>query len=173
MFASVTFKRALIVGRLVGWLDTSKPHLTPAPWAWREINRLERIMNMRLLHSYAPTSSGGSTIGLSVTDAWDRAAVSVMLARCSRTTAESIRERLDTRRRRQMSKWNPDITPCPLLAQSGHRLMHRTCPLLGVKRTCRFALHMSAYDPKRRLDFTSYWRPICFMKSWLSQNNHS
>ena len=23
------------------------------------------------------------------------------------------------------------------------------CPLLGVKRTCRFALHMSAYDPKR------------------------
>ena len=31
MFASVTFKRALIVVRLVGWLDTSKPHLTPAP----------------------------------------------------------------------------------------------------------------------------------------------
>ena len=28
-----------------------KPHLTPTPWAWREINRLERIMNMRLLHS--------------------------------------------------------------------------------------------------------------------------
>ena len=27
--------------------------------------------------------------------------------------------------------------------------MHRTCPLLGVKRTWRFALHMSAYDPKR------------------------
>ena len=23
------------------------------------------------------------------------------------------------------------------------------CPLLGVKRTCRFALQMSAYDPKR------------------------
>ena len=120
MFASVTFKRALIVGRLVGWLDTSKPHLTPAPWAWREINRLERIMNMRLLHSYAPTSSGGSTIGLSVTDAWDRAAVSVMLARCSRTTAESIRERLETRRRRQMSKWNSEITLCPLLALSRH-----------------------------------------------------
>ena len=51
MFASVTFKRALIVVRLVGWLDTSKPHLTPAPWAWRQINRLGRIMNMRLLHS--------------------------------------------------------------------------------------------------------------------------
>ena len=28
-------------------------------------------------------------------------------------------------------------------------LVHRTCPLLGVKRTCHFALHMSAYDPKR------------------------
>ena len=24
--------------------------------------------------------------------------------------------------------------------------MHRTCPLLGVKRTCRFALQMSAFD---------------------------
>src|SRR5262245_38036844 len=23
------------------------------------------------------------------------------------------------------------------------------CPLLGVKRTCHFALHMPAYDPKR------------------------
>ena len=40
---------------------------------------------------------------------------------------------------------------CPLLAQSGHGLVHRTCPLLGVKRTCRFALQMSAYDPKRTL----------------------
>ena len=27
--------------------------------------------------------------------------------------------------------------------------MHRTCPLVGVKRTCRIALQMSAYDPKR------------------------
>jgi hypothetical protein len=25
---------------------------------------------------------------------------------------------------------------CPLLAQSRHGLVHRTCPLLGVKRTC-------------------------------------
>src|SRR5215510_12048591 len=25
------------------------------------------------------------------------------------------------------------------------------CPLLGEKRTCRFALHMSAFDPKRTL----------------------
>ena len=24
---------------------------------------------------------------------------------------------------------------CPLLAQSGHPSLHRTCPLLGVKRT--------------------------------------
>ena len=28
-------------------------------------------------------------------------------------------------------------------------LVHCTCPLLGVKRTCRFALQMSAFDPKR------------------------
>ena len=27
--------------------------------------------------------------------------------------------------------------------------MHRTCPLSGVKRTCLFALQMSANDPKR------------------------
>ena len=37
----------------------------------------------------------------------------------------------------------------PLLAQSGHPSLHRTCPLSGAKRTCLFALQMSAYDPKR------------------------
>ena len=34
---------------------------------------------------------------------------------------------------------------CPLLAHSGHELVHRTCPLLGVKRTSRFA--MPPFDP--------------------------
>ena len=38
---------------------------------------------------------------------------------------------------------------CPLLAQSGHGLVRCKCPLLGVKRTWRFALQMSAFDPKR------------------------
>ena len=38
---------------------------------------------------------------------------------------------------------------CPLLALSGHALVHCKCPLSGVKRTCLLALHMSAYDPKR------------------------
>jgi hypothetical protein len=37
------------------------------------------------------------------------------------------------------------------LALSGHALVHCTCPLSGVKRTFRFALHMSAFDPKRTL----------------------
>src|SRR5262245_48159989 len=37
----------------------------------------------------------------------------------------------------------------PLLAQSGHPWLHRTCPLSGVKQTCCFAVHMSAFDPKR------------------------
>jgi hypothetical protein len=37
----------------------------------------------------------------------------------------------------------------PLLALSGHRLVHCTCPLLGVKRTSTCALQMSAFDPKR------------------------
>ena len=40
---------------------------------------------------------------------------------------------------------------CPLLAHSGHLCLQRTCPLLGVKRTCLFASHMSAFDPKRTL----------------------
>ena len=40
------------------------------------------------------------------------------------------------------------------MAQSGHTELHRTCPLLGVKRTCRFALHMSAFDPKRTWGLT-------------------
>src|SRR5262245_5873570 len=38
---------------------------------------------------------------------------------------------------------------CPLLAQSRHALVHCTCLLLGVKRTCLFAMQMSAFDPKR------------------------
>jgi len=33
----------------------------------------------------------------------------------------------------------------PLLAPSGHRLLHRACPLSGVKRTSLFATHMSAF----------------------------
>ena len=36
-----------------------------------------------------------------------------------------------------------------LLAQSRHRLVHRTCPLLGVKQTSQWTAAMSAYDPKR------------------------
>ena len=44
---------------------------------------------------------------------------------------------------------------CPLLALSGHSFLHRACPLLGVKRTCLFALHMSAFDPKRTWNFTN------------------
>ena len=41
------------------------------------------------------------------------------------------------------------VAGCPLLAQSEHLLLHRTCLLSGVKRTCHFALHLSACDPKR------------------------
>jgi hypothetical protein len=29
----------------------------------------------------------------------------------------------------------------------GHALVHCTCLLSGVKRTCLFALHTSAFDP--------------------------
>ena len=34
-------------------------------------------------------------------------------------------------------------------APDRHFVAMEGCPLLGVKRTCLFALHMSAYDPKR------------------------
>ena len=44
---------------------------------------------------------------------------------------------------------------CPLLAQSGHAELHCTCPLLWVKRTCLFGPHMSAFDPKRTLAWSS------------------
>jgi hypothetical protein len=37
---------------------------------------------------------------------------------------------------------------CPLLALSGHPSLHRTCPLLGVKRTLDFLVGMSAVDPR-------------------------
>src|SRR5215831_4710489 len=39
----------------------------------------------------------------------------------------------------------------PLLAQSRHAPLHCTCPLSGVKQTSCFALHVSAFDPKRTL----------------------
>ena len=39
----------------------------------------------------------------------------------------------------------------PLLALSGHSNDTSECPLLGVKQTSRFPLHMSAFDPKRTL----------------------
>src|SRR5262245_52519724 len=39
----------------------------------------------------------------------------------------------------------------PLVAQSGHRLLHCTRPLSGAKRIRPFALHMCAFDLKRTL----------------------
>ena len=35
------------------------------------------------------------------------------------------------------------------MAQGGHAPVHRTCALLGIKRTCRLHCGVSAYDPKR------------------------
>src|SRR5262245_19379444 len=39
--------------------------------------------------------------------------------------------------------------PAGIPTYCGHSCLRRTCPLLGVKRTCSFVLHMSAFDPKR------------------------
>ena len=41
--------------------------------------------------------------------------------------------RLEFRTKGSYEQWSIS----PLLAQSRHRLVHRTCPLLGVKQTCR------------------------------------
>src|SRR5262245_15635772 len=45
----------------------------------------------------------------------------------------------------------------PFAMLSGMSALREKCPLLGVKCTCRFALHMSAFDPKRT------WRLHCEM----------
>ena len=42
-------------------------------------------------------------------------------------------------------------TACPLMAQSGHDVLHCECPLSGVKRTSLLHRKMSANDPKRTL----------------------
>ena len=51
-----------------------------------------------------------------------------------------------------------------ILALSGHHAHRPECPLSGVKRTCPFALQMSAYDPKAdivctRLNISAKKRP--------------
>ena len=43
------------------------------------------------------------------------------------------------------------MAECPLLAQSGHRLCAPHMSAFGGKADTSFALHMSAYDPKRTL----------------------
>src|SRR5262245_28390299 len=46
-----------------------------------------------------------------------------------------------------IARWRSDRIKCgcPLLAQSGHALVHRKCPLMGVKRTSRLHCEMSAF----------------------------
>src|SRR5690348_4440869 len=46
----------------------------------------------------------------------------------------------------------PSFRERPLLAQSRHGRVTQPVSLLGVKRTWRFAMHMSAYDPKRTME---------------------
>ena len=50
-----------------------------------------------------------------------------------------------------------DGTAVPLVPPPPRNIRRRAgkCPLSGVKRTCLFALHMSAFDPKRTLGLTS------------------
>jgi hypothetical protein len=46
-------------------------------------------------------------------------------------------------RRNQINAFKNGSSECPLLALSGHTRAADS----GVKRTCPFALHMSAFDP--------------------------
>src|SRR5262245_15755136 len=51
------------------------------------------------------------------------------------------------------------------LAHSRHSWLHRT----WLKRTCLFALHLSAYDPKRILASSqtkTYLRRVCLKTPW-------
>jgi hypothetical protein len=61
------------------------------------------------------------------------------------------------------------MAQCPLLAHSGHPLVHRTCPLLGVKQTCRFATQMSAFDPMQLLQRHAFLRQFLFCFLVLGQ----
>jgi hypothetical protein len=49
----------------------------------------------------------------------------------------------------------------PLLALSGHSVSTRQCPLLGVKRTWRLTVRMSAFDPKRTSSGLTFCSPVC------------
>jgi len=49
----------------------------------------------------------------------------------------------------------------PLLAQSRHYVRRLECPLLEAKRTCRFAVRMSAFDPKRTC-------PVLCFEEWIN-----
>ncbi len=53
--------------------------------------------------------------------------------------------------------------------KSGHRLVRCTCLLSGVKRTCLFALHMSAFGPKRTLERIYL---VCLAGSRCRKNAH-
>src|SRR5262245_60930962 len=70
--------------------------------------------------------------------------------------------------------FNFNSLQCPLLALSGHAEMRNQCryggkadmtvcgsppsrSVFGVRRTWRFAPHMSAFDPKRTLGLISVW----------------
>jgi len=66
-----------------------------------------------------------------------------------KNVARSSEARLDPAQISQLTRDGaPEFAQCrPLLAQTWQKT--QSMSLLGVKRTCRFALHMSAYDPKR------------------------
>src|SRR5262245_9403800 len=73
----------------------------------------------------------------------------VLRVRCTEIAPENYLNLIYTR-----------MAPCPLMALSGHGLMHCTCPLSGIKRTCRctsvltrvsaFVLRLQTFDLYQR-----------------------
>jgi hypothetical protein len=74
-------------------------------------------------------------------------AVSVWKRNAAKGGREAAQRSRASMRRSRAFDWRQFLMS-PLLAQSSSRV-HRTCPLLGVKRTSLFAAQMSAFDPKQ------------------------
>ena len=73
-------------------------------------------------------------------------------SRSTRWASRWLRRRLHAHASRVLARHSRvSMRRLPLVAQSRHFRASNQCPLLGVKRTCLFAVRMSASDPKRTL----------------------
>ena len=102
------------------------PDRPPAPKSQRQRNRPAKAPG---LASRSVTTSSSSNMRAQSRSIRSKASSPKSRLFCHALLCSSEICERSVRRRRE----------CPLLAQSRHELVHCTCPLLGVKRTCRFA----------------------------------